>query len=176
MKKIILFTTVIYLIFNVIAIAQNKYAGVKSCMACHKGEKGSMIYENWLKTKHASAYKTLLSEKSKEIAKKLKITVPPNEAPECLKCHATGFFPNEQMLPTNNKEDGVTCEACHGPGSAYRAAHGKNKKEEGIKKGLVIGTGDEKICIKCHNPESPTYVPFNYKRDWEKVKHSLTKK
>jgi len=101
----------------------------------------------------------------------MNLKTDPTEAPECLKCHATGYFPGEQMMPTNKKEDGVTCEACHGPGSVYKNKHGKEKTEEGLKLGLIIGKNDEKICKKCHNPESPTFAGFNYKKDWEKVKH-----
>lgn len=171
MKRLsILLFAFLFLLSNNL-FSQNKYVGVKTCMPCHRGEKGKMVYENWLKTKHAQAFNTLKSEKSKEIAKKLNIKKDPTEATECLKCHATGYFPGEQVMPTNKKEDGVTCEACHGPGSAYRSKHGKDKKEEGIKLGLVIGKNDENICKKCHNPESPTFAGFNYKRDWEKVKH-----
>lgn len=171
MKKILFPVVVLFILASMTGYSQNKYVGLKTCIACHKGEKGKMVYESWLKTKHAQAYKTLQNEKSKEIAKKMNIKSDPIEAPECLKCHTTGYFPNEQMMPTNKKEDGVTCEACHGPGSAYKTTHGKDKKEEGLKKGLIIGTNDEKICKKCHNPESPTFAGFNYKKDWEKVKH-----
>ncbi len=171
MKRIIFPVIVLFILASMTDYSQNKYVGLKTCIACHKGEKGKMVYESWLKTKHAQAYKTLQNEKSKEIAKKMNLKNDPTEAPECLKCHATGYFPNEQMMPTNKKEDGVTCEACHGPGSAYKTTHGKEKKEEGLKKGLIIGTNDEKICKRCHNPESPTFAGFNYKKDWEKVKH-----
>lgn len=171
MRNLLLLTSVVLITFVFNAFAQNKYVGVKVCASCHKGEKNNMIYEKWLKTKHAQAYNTLKSEKSKEIARKLNLKSDPTESIECLKCHATGYFPGEQALPTNKKEDGVSCEACHGPGSAYRNKHGKDKKELGIQLGLVIGTNDEKICKKCHNSESPTYSGFNYKKDWEKIKH-----
>ncbi|MBA4310562.1 MAG: cytochrome C554 [Chlorobiaceae bacterium] len=176
MKKFALLTITLFSLFlisgfTVEITAQNKFVGVKSCAPCHKGEKGGMIHENWLKTKHADAYKTLLNEQSKEIAKKLGLKKPPHEADECLMCHATGYFKGEQRMPSNKKEDGVTCEACHGAGSAYRTSHGKGKKEEGIKKGLVRGTNDPKRCTNCHNSDSPTYKGFNYKKDWEKIKH-----
>lgn len=171
MLRLLIFALSTILFTSINIYGQNKYVGLKTCMACHKGEKGKMVYESWLKTKHAQAYKTLQTQKSKDIAKKMNLKADPTEAPECLKCHATGYFPGEQMMPTNKKEDGVTCEACHGPGSAYKNKHGKEKAEEGKKLGLVIGKGDEKICKKCHNPESPTFAGFNYKKDWEKIKH-----
>lgn len=171
MRKITTLTLLTFFIISTNLIAQNKYIGIKACIPCHKGEKGKMIYENWLKTKHSQAFNTLMSEKSKQIAKKMNLKVDPTDAIECLKCHSTGFFPDEQMIPSNKKEDGVTCEACHGPGSSYKNKHGKDKKDEGLKLGLIIGTNDEKICKKCHNAESPTFVGFNFKKDWEKIKH-----
>jgi hypothetical protein len=171
MKRLTILLIVAFFISSMNLFSQNKYVGLKTCISCHKGEKGKMVYENWLKTKHAQAFNTLKSEKSKEIAKKKNLKSDPTEAIECLKCHATGYFPGEESMATNKKEDGVTCEACHGPGSAYKTKHGKDKKDEGIKNGLIIGTNDEKICKKCHNPESPTFAGFNYKKDWEKVKH-----
>ncbi len=170
------YITLVLIIFSLILSSKsfggdNKFVGVKICSACHRGEKGKMVYDNWLKTKHAQAYKTLENEKSKEIAEKKGVKNSPTESNECLKCHSTGYFENDQRLASSKKEDGVTCEACHGPGSAYKSAHGKDKKDEGIKKGLIIGKDDETICKKCHNSESPTFVGFNYKKDWEKVKH-----
>jgi len=170
LSLIILFCILIGTAANSLA-QDNKFTGVKICSACHKGQKGNMIYDKWLKTKHAEAYKTLENEKSKELAKKKGLKNPPTEADECLKCHATGYFEKDRQLASNKKEDGVTCEACHGPGSAYKSSHGKEKKEDGIKKGLIIGSGEEKICKKCHNSESPTFAGFNYKKDWEKIKH-----
>lgn len=171
MKKLFVCVLTFILISSLTLFSQNKYVGLKTCISCHKGEKGKMVYENWLKTKHSQAYKTLETQKSKDIAKKMNLKTDPTESPECLKCHATGYFPGEQVMPTNKKEDGVTCEACHGPGSSYKTKHGKDKTVEGEKLGLIIGANDEKICKKCHNSESPTFAGFNYKKDWEKVKH-----
>lgn len=148
-----------------------KYVGNKICMACHKSEKGKFTYEKWTKTAHANAFETLKNEKSKEIAKKKGLKVDPTEAEECLKCHAVGYFKGEVRLASAKKEEGVGCEACHGPASEYKTKHGKGKEEEGIKNGLVLGKDDEKICTKCHNPESPTYKKFDYKKFWEAVKH-----
>lgn len=147
-----------------------KFVGNKSCMACHKTEKGKMAYVTWAKTVHANAYKTLENDKSKEIAKKKGLKVAPNEAEECLKCHSVGYMKGEQRA-TVTKEEGVSCEGCHGPASAYKTKHGVGKTEEGIKNGLTRGTGDTKICTKCHNSESPTYKAFDYKKYWDFVKH-----
>jgi cytochrome c peroxidase len=31
----------------------------------------------------------------------------------------------------------------------------------------------EKTCITCHNPSSPTYKTFDYKRDVKKILHKI---
>jgi hypothetical protein len=46
-------------------------------------------------------------------------------------------------------------------------------RELAIKKGLIMGTNDANLCKKCHNPKSPTYIPFTYAKDWDKIKHPV---
>lgn len=172
MKTIKYFFITLILISLQFSFAQDKkFIGAKGCSACHKGEKGKMIYEQWVSTKHADAYKTLLGQKSKDIGKKLGLKTDPSDAEECLVCHATGYMPGELRQPTAKKEEGVTCEACHGAGSLYKTKHGKEKTEEGKKLGLLLADNDSKVCTKCHNSKSPTYVSFDYKKDWKKIEH-----
>ncbi len=57
MHKLISSTLVLLIAFTIQLFGQNKYVGLKTCIACHKGEKGKMVYENWLKTKHSQAFK-----------------------------------------------------------------------------------------------------------------------
>ena len=66
-------------------------------------------------------------------------------------------------------EEGVGCEACHGPGSLYKSRKIMKDKEASMKVGLIIP--DEKTCIKCHNEESPTFKEFKYAEMLEKVAH-----
>lgn len=166
-----LFISVIILSIQFSFAQEKKFIGVKACSACHKGEKGKMIYEQWLSTKHAEAYKTLLGQKSKDIARKIGLKQEPSEADECLVCHATGYMENEIRQASAKKEEGVTCEACHGAGSLYKSKHGKDKAEEGKKLGLALSDNDPKVCARCHNKKSPTYVEFDYKKDWQKIEH-----
>ena len=112
---------IIFVISPVFAQTQYKYIGVKRCMMCHKGEKKGKIYEIWKESKHSTAYTTLLTEQSKEVAKKAGVEGPPEKAEQCLKCHVTGFGVDQgAFMKSFNSEDGVTCEECHGPGSVYQ--------------------------------------------------------
>ena len=48
-------------------------------------------------------------------------TTPAAETPQCLKCHVLGKdIDPAELESTFNKEDGVQCETCHGPGSEYK--------------------------------------------------------
>lgn len=165
--------------FSLLSYGQAKYVGVSMCAPCHKGEKGSMVYEKWTKTKHSSALKTLEGQAALDIAKKKNMKAAPKDAPECLECHTTAFGADASLLDAKfNKADGVTCEACHGAGGKYKAIHSKKdaKIEDAKAAGLIIGKDDPKLCIKCHNKKSPTYKAFDYKKDWAKIEHKRAKK
>ncbi len=165
--------------FSMLCFAQAKYVGVSMCAPCHKGEKGSMVYDKWLKTKHASAYKTLEGQAALDLAKKKNMKSAPKDAPECLECHITAAGVDASLLDVKyNKADGVTCEACHGAGGQYKAVHSKKgaKIEDAKAAGMIIGKDDPKLCTKCHNKKSPTFAGFDYKKDWGKIEHKLVKK
>jgi len=146
--------------------AQRKYTGVKMCAACHKGEKNKNVYEKWVSSAHSKAFETLKTPKAMEIAKKKGIAKPTEDA-GCLSCHATNGGTGTGV----KKEEGVTCEACHGAGSEYMPKNVMQNRELAVKKGLIMGTNDANLCKKCHNPKSPTYKPFTFAKDWEKIKH-----
>ena len=161
--------------------AKHKYVGVAKCKMCHKGAKKGRQYEIWKASKHAKAYETLKSEESKKIAQKKGLKVPPYEAPECLKCHVTGYGADKSLFMKSFKiEDGVQCEACHGPGSDYRKMKIMKDRKKAIEKGLdPISVSDgsaEKWCRRCHNEESPVFKGFNFKEMWAKIAHPRPKK
>ncbi len=149
------------------AVSAQSYTGMKVCGACHKGEKNHKVLEKWQSTKHATAFETLKSEESKKIAKKMGID-DPTTADACLKCHVTNGGKGKGV----KMEDGVSCEACHGPGSDYKSKAVMEDRATAVKKGLILGSNDASLCKKCHNPESPTYKKFDYAADWGKIKHS----
>ena len=146
--------------------AQRKYVGAKMCGACHKGEKNKNVFEKWTASAHSKAFETLKTPKAMEVAKKKGIAKP-TEDPGCLSCHATNGGNGAGV----KKEEGVTCEACHGAGSEYMAKNVMQNRELALKKGMILGSKDADLCKKCHNQKSPTYKPFAYAKDWEKIKH-----
>ena len=86
----------------------------------------------------------------------------PVESPECLRCHATGWDLSEEqrtqfLKPAFKIEDGVQCETCHGPGEDYKTLKIMKDRSLALKAGLMIG--DEKLCLTCHNEQSPAWKP-----------------
>lgn len=154
--------------------AQNDftYIGLDGCAMCHKTEKQGSQLSIWQNSKHSKAYETLKTEKANQIAAEKGFKTPAVETAECLKCHATGYNLDASMLGKKFKvEDGVQCETCHGPGSAYKDMKVMKDKDLSIKNGLVVHDKLEKFCISCHNAESPTFVDMNVEEAWQKIKH-----
>ncbi|MBM2841581.1 MAG: beta-propeller repeat-containing protein [Bacteroidetes bacterium] len=155
--------------------ADNKYIGVKKCMACHKVEKlGGLAYTVWEKSAHAKAYQTLLGDEAKKIAKEKGLKTAPNESPECLKCHVTGGGAAKNIDAGFKKEEGVTCEACHNAASGYLTIHSKKTEADKAKAkaaGLVKLEKNEKSCTTCHNSESPSFKGFKFEEMWAKIEH-----
>jgi mono/diheme cytochrome c family protein len=147
-----------------------QYVGVSQCKMCHSKEKmGGEEYLAWEKMGHANAFKTLSNEQSMAIAKEKGIA-DPTKAPECLKCHVTAFGVDEKFVGSKlTQEEGVSCEACHGPGEKYKSMKVMKSHEESVANGLVVP--NEKTCVACHNPESPTYKEFDFKKAKEAIKH-----
>ncbi len=154
------------------SMAENKYVGAKKCQACHKvATMGGLAYTVWEKSAHAKAFETLKGKEAEEFAKKKGLTKPASESPECLKCHVTGGGAAANVESTFKKEEGVTCEACHGAASAFLPVHNKDK-EKAKTLGLIIPDKTGKACETCHNAESPTFKGFKYAEMWAKIQHS----
>jgi Cytochrome c554 and c-prime len=154
--------------------AAHKYVGVTMCSMCHKTEKQGNQYGVWKASKHAEAYTVLESAKANEIAKSKGLTKPAAESPECLKCHTTAYGVDASLLMKSfNPKDGVQCETCHGPGSDYKSFTIMKDHDKAVAAGLIEVKNDPKLCEGCHNSESPTFKGFNYKEQWEKIKHPV---
>jgi hypothetical protein len=148
----------------------HKYIGADKCKMCHMAEAKGNQYGAWLKSTHAKAFETLAGEKALAIAKQKGLAKAPQETDACLKCHVTGFGkPAEAFEATFKKEQGVSCESCHGPGSDYKAMEIMKDHAKSVAAGLVVP--DEKTCTGCHNAESPTFKAFDYKAALAKVAH-----
>ncbi len=150
--------------------AENKYIGTKTCAMCHKAKDKGEAFVIWQKSAHAGAFKTLQTDAAKKVAKDKGLTVAPDQAPECLKCHVTGGA-------AADVKEGVTCEACHGAASGYKTLHTKaENKAKAVDAGLITGDAAMKTCVTCHNSESPTFKGFKPAEMWAKIVHKTPKK
>ncbi len=156
----------------------HKYGGVKTCKTCHMSAKSGAQYKVWKKSAHAKAYETLKTPEAIAVGKKHGVDSPVT-SDKCLKCHVTAFGVDAALKgPKLTMEEGVSCEACHGAGSGYK----KKKimkaitagKANAADYGLIVP--DEKVCVKCHNEESPSYKEFDFKAYSAKIAHPLPKK
>ena len=91
-----------------------------------KPRAGSRIQQNEYSTwvvsdKHARAYNALTGAVGERIGRNLGIGKS-EESPKCLACHALDV-PAEQRAKTFDLSDGVSCESCHGPASAWLGQH-----------------------------------------------------
>lgn len=153
--------------------AGNTYMGVKACAGvCHKSEKQGNQLGIWEKTGHAQAYTTLTTAKANDIAKTKGLAKPAAESPECLQCHTLKTDANVDI------KDGVQCEICHGPGSAYKSMTVMKDKAKSIAAGMTEykdAAAIEKQCRSCHNEKSPTFKEFKFDERWAKIRHSVPK-
>ncbi len=175
-KVVVLLAIISFLCVSgyVLAGGPHKYVGVKKCVMCHKSESKGNQYGKWLSTAHAKAYERLASPEALESAKKRGITGNPQEAPQCVKCHVTGYGEDPNLFNEDFiKADGVQCETCHGAGSDYLSLSVMKDKTKAIAQGLTIPT--KELCVKCHNPESPNYKEFNYDEYIKKITHPRPK-
>jgi hypothetical protein len=155
---------------------QGMLIGSGKCKICHKTEKQGRQYVIWSESAHAKAYTTLASEAALAVAKQKGIA-DPQKAAECLACHATQAFLGKgvQLDPKGSytDEEGVGCEACHGPGSEYKSMSVMKDRQKAIAAGLMIGDAD--LCVKCHNEKSPTYKEFKFEERWAQIAHPVPK-
>lgn len=150
---------------------EHTFEGAKKCKICHSTDKkAGTHFKMWSEEAHSKAFQTLLTDKAKESAKKHGIEDPSKDE-KCLSCHTTVGSPNP--------EEGVSCEACHGPASGYLKPHEK----EGYAKAVELGMVDfmnmdleakAATCTKCHreDPHNDFYKPFNFEEAWKEIDHS----
>ena len=151
------------LLFGADASGPSKYTGPGSCSSpsCHGGvqERGETSvlqneYSTWVvRDKHAHAFVNLTNPVGTRIAKLMGLPSP-DTAPRCLACHALDV-PADQRARTFDLTDGVGCENCHGPASAWLGPHTTRgwKYEKSLELGLYdtrdLVRRSEK-CLTCH--------------------------
>jgi hypothetical protein len=168
LKRLSVIMTLVFLAGGALMAQNFKYIGAAKCKMCHmKPAKGEQ-YNVWMKGPHAGAMKTLSNEESKKIASEKGIADPTTD-PACIKCHSTVGHIDAKLVAGIKMSEGVSCESCHGPGSMYKGASVMKNRELALTKGLILPT--EEVCKTCHNPESPTYKPFNYEEKVAMIAH-----
>ena len=168
LKKILLIISAILFVTASLSAQNYKYIGADKCKLCHNKAATGEQYNKWFAGPHANALKSLTNEASLAYAKKNGIADPAKDA-KCLECHSTfATIPGGANMGLKENE-GVSCETCHGAGSAYKAATIMKSQETSIKNGLIVP--DEDLCKKCHNPSNPFHKEFNYKTYSEKFAH-----
>jgi Cytochrome c554 and c-prime len=149
-----------------------KYIGPGSCAAtsCHGSVKpvaDSRIlqteYTTWiLQDKHSRAYQALTGEVGERMARILKLGAKAEESPKCLACHALYAAPAQQGRSFEISE-GVSCENCHGPASAWLGPHTTRdwQHEKSLSAGMVdtrnVIHRTEK-CLECHMGSEKKFV------------------
>jgi peroxiredoxin len=131
------------------------YVGAASCRDCHREE-----YDQWNRTKHASAFAVLLQARR-------------SEDRTCAPCHTTGMGHKggfgEEIL-THGMMTNVQCEVCHGPGEDHLKAPPALKKE------TIYGITDQcsfciiqGVCMTCHDHANDPH--FDIERALPLVRH-----
>lgn len=173
MKKLAILIGILVVLFSLILFSQEfTYVGAGKCKICHKSEKRGKQFPLWEESKHSKSFAALTSDKALEAAQKLGLATAPAENEKCLKCHSPLF-----EKATEFKEEGVSCEVCHGPGSAYKKLKIMKSREESVANGLIVYESTDAIksqCLSCH--ENAHGKSFDFEASWEKIRHPVPKK
>ncbi|HEV2113190.1 MAG TPA: multiheme c-type cytochrome [Terriglobales bacterium] len=141
----------------------SKYVGPGSCSAsaCHGGVQPMLNtrvlqneYSTWVvQDPHARAFRSLENPASQRMGKILGIG-DPARAHKCLACHALDVSAGERARDFDLSE-GVSCESCHGPASAWLGPH--IVKNWTPPQSIALGMSDlyditrrSEKCLSCH--------------------------
>lgn len=142
------------------------YLGVASCAGstCHGRSEGNgkVVRQDELAIlqdgssaagAHARAYAVLASPRGQRIAATLGLG-PASSAPACLGCHASNA-PQGLRGPRYRTADGIGCETCHGPASAWISAHYALPASHASNLALGMTALDNpqvraRVCLDCH--------------------------
>jgi hypothetical protein len=150
---------------------QAKYIGPGSCSAssCHGGIQPQSVthvlqneYSTWvIQDKHSKSFQSLQNPVSVRMAKILGLPRA-DTAEKCLACHALFVRPSEKGREFD-LSDGVSCESCHGPASAWLGPHAvKNfARQQSVALGMydtsnLIQRAEK--CNSCHVGDGTKWV------------------
>lgn len=175
LRSLLVLTAVVGVFAASLAAAQpapqpQNYVGPGSCSAtaCHGSIRpiaGARIlqteYSTWIaQDRHARATDVLSNAVSQRMAKIIGIG-DPAKAPKCLACHSLDVPAAAQGR--NFANEGVSCEACHGPATGWLGYHVTRdaKHEESVRRGMYdtkdVVRRTEK-CLTCHLGTAEKFV------------------
>jgi len=165
------------------AAPANKYIGAAKCKNCHSSPKTGDQFGKWKEQKHAKAFVTLASDDAKKLAKAAGVE-DAQKSEKCMKCHSTAYgVADDQIMKGFDHDAGVQCETCHGPGQKHMMARmaaaaadsgddsGKEAARQDVPKEEINARPDVKICLGCHNKESPSFKPFCPMHRFKEIAH-----
>lgn len=146
------------------ATQPGQFIGVAQCAnsGCHGSTlplKETRVLQNeyytWLDAdRHAKAYAVLFNNVSARIVKNMRLKNRAYEEKLCLDCHSTNI-PATAVAGRIDIEDGVQCEACHGPAGGWRAEHTQAgwTHQQSVERGMTDLRDlpvRSHICGRCH--------------------------
>lgn len=124
-------------------MAMKGHVGSEICIGCHRSLHPDAV-DGWHKSKMSTTYERIRDEPVKD---------------NCLPCHTTGFNP----ATGHYSEEGVGCEACHGPGAEpVKSVLAGNVQAH--KDAIRLDPDSTLVCVRCHNPHVPVGVHADHYR------------
>jgi YVTN family beta-propeller protein len=150
------------------AAGRPSYLGVQECAGCHSGPAMGYQFSRWRLSAHARAYAVLATAEAGRIAADGGVDGDPQQSPACLRCHATGWLESAGGFGGRwAADEGVGCEACHGPGSEYSAEAIMRDRRAAVAAGLR--RGGREVCRPCHDQAHGR--PFDYEAAARMIAH-----
>jgi hypothetical protein len=146
-----------------------RYVGSRACGTCHGEEGEGNPFIGWMRSRHGHAYWRLGADWALFLARlrpHYDDLGDPIEDSRCLLCHVTGLQRDESLFASSfREEEGIGCEACHGPGSLYMDPEVMADREAFLAAGGVVP--DEAMCRGCHRNSER----FDFEEMWPKIAH-----
>ncbi|NIA01610.1 MAG: hypothetical protein GWO83_00515 [Bacteroidia bacterium] len=144
------------------------YVGSEACLSCHASGPANGPAGHWIASRHSRAFHTLTTDQARALAASREdykdITDPAGEK-RCRMCHLTAAQnPDAVFHEDYDQQQGVGCEACHGPGSAYVEPQIMQDREAFLAHGGRIP--DALTCRTCHRDEA-----FDFMARLERIRH-----
>lgn len=144
------------------------YVGSQACFGCHSRGPGNGPAGHWIASRHSRSFHTLTTAEARGLAEAREdyqdITDPSREQ-RCLMCHVTAALnPQAVFADPILYQEGASCEACHGPGSAYVTPEIMADRASFLANGGRIP--NELTCRQCHRN-----AEFRFLAMWERIRH-----